>query len=89
MVVDACARKIQIPGMLWINSRECVSCGTRLRLGKHGFQEYPDPAGAPSGTTLAMVCFFFNYTGVVKIFSADFGVRHCSVWRYDLFVIAG
>src|ERR1017187_6542978 len=62
MVVDACARKIQIPGILWINSRECESCGTRLRLGKHGFQEYPGPAGAPPARRWRQVCFFLNYT---------------------------
>ena len=58
--------------MLWINYRECVSCGTKLRLGKHGFQECPGPAGAPSGTTLAMVCFFLNYTAVCQGFCGWF-----------------
>src|ERR1035437_7909760 len=78
--------KILIPGLLWINSRECASCGTRLRPGKHGFHEYPgplEPLRHDAGDKFAAPLII---RGVVKIFGADFGVRHCRVWRYDLFI---
>src|ERR1035441_9475803 len=83
-------RKILIPGMLWIKSRECVSCGTRLRLGKHGFQEYPGPPGAPSGRTLSDK--FASPSIIrreVKSFASGSSVSNCNVWRYDLLMGAG
>jgi hypothetical protein len=45
--------------------------GSRSGSGKAGH----DAVGA--------VWLFFNYTGCVKIFWVDFGVRHCRMGRYD------
>jgi hypothetical protein len=51
-------------------------CGQKVR-------QAPGPVPVRRDTTLSAVWLFFNYTGCVKDFWADFGVRHCRIGRYD------